>query len=54
VCRRREIRVADASFCSSPWSNQYFPALDDGFLPSPRLRELEIQCNQVFDVYRHL
>mmetsp|Transcript_43320 Transcript_43320/g.79285 ORF Transcript_43320/g.79285 Transcript_43320/m.79285 type:complete len:258 (-) Transcript_43320:101-874(-) len=38
----------------SPWSNTYFPSLDDGFRPSERLRSLELHANEVFDVYREL
>lgn len=38
----------------SPWSNEYFPAISDGFLPSKRLRELEVMANSLFDVYRKL
>ena len=38
----------------SPWSNKYFPPIDDGFLPSARLRTLEIEANEVFDAYREL
>jgi capping protein beta len=38
----------------SPWSNKYFPAIDDGFVPSDRLRKLEVQANEVFDEYRDL
>eukprot|EP01083_Nonionella_stella_P036954 100791_1 len=38
----------------SPWSNSYFPPLDDGFRPSERLRSLELRANEVFDVYRSL
>lgn len=38
----------------SPWSNSYFPPLDDGFRPSERLRSLELHANEVFDVYRTL
>eukprot|EP00581_Thalassiosira_minuscula_P008074 CAMPEP_0183705910 /NCGR_PEP_ID=MMETSP0737-20130205/2879_1 /TAXON_ID=385413 /ORGANISM="Thalassiosira miniscula, Strain CCMP1093" /LENGTH=295 /DNA_ID=CAMNT_0025933177 /DNA_START=114 /DNA_END=1001 /DNA_ORIENTATION=+ len=38
----------------SPWSNAYFPPLDDGFRPSQRLRSLELHANEVFDVYRGL
>eukprot|EP00584_Thalassiosira_punctigera_P001497 CAMPEP_0172534774 /NCGR_PEP_ID=MMETSP1067-20121228/7021_1 /TAXON_ID=265564 ORGANISM="Thalassiosira punctigera, Strain Tpunct2005C2" /NCGR_SAMPLE_ID=MMETSP1067 /ASSEMBLY_ACC=CAM_ASM_000444 /LENGTH=307 /DNA_ID=CAMNT_0013319607 /DNA_START=18 /DNA_END=942 /DNA_ORIENTATION=- len=38
----------------SPWSNSYLPPLDDGFRPSERLRSLEMQANEVFDVYREL
>lgn len=40
--------------CRSPWSNQYFPALDDGFLPSTKLRALEVEANDLFDAYREL
>jgi len=38
----------------SPWSNSYFPLLDNGFRPSERLRSLELHANEVFDVYREL
>eukprot|EP00574_Skeletonema_japonicum_P011411 CAMPEP_0201714538 /NCGR_PEP_ID=MMETSP0593-20130828/977_1 /ASSEMBLY_ACC=CAM_ASM_000672 /TAXON_ID=267983 /ORGANISM="Skeletonema japonicum, Strain CCMP2506" /LENGTH=233 /DNA_ID=CAMNT_0048203825 /DNA_START=63 /DNA_END=761 /DNA_ORIENTATION=+ len=44
----------------SPWSNMYFPSLqdddddDDGFYPSERLRQLELHANEVFDIYREL
>ena len=40
--------------CRSPWSNEYEPPIEDGATPSARLRELEIQANQAFDVYREL
>lgn len=46
----------DGDSYRSPWSNQYFPALDDdeeGFKPSDGLRKLEIEANKVFDIYRH-
>jgi hypothetical protein len=39
---------------SSPWSNLYSPPLDDGTAPSPKRRELEVQMNEGFDVYRDL
>lgn len=41
---------------SSPWSNQYDPAIqdDEGFYPSENLRDLEIQANEIFDSYREL
>ena len=42
------------SFFRSPWSNKYDPPLDDGALPSDRLRRLEIEANKVFDTYREL
>lgn len=39
---------------SSPWSNKYTPALEDGFLPSEKLRALEVEFNELFDAYREL
>ena len=36
----------------SPWSNTYFPPLDDGFVPDARLRAMEIEANKIFDIYR--
>jgi len=44
----------DGDSYRSPWSNQYDPALNDGALPSKQLRELEVQANEVFDIYRDL
>jgi capping protein beta len=47
----------DGDSYRSPWTNKYYPPLDDGdegFRPSQQLRNLEIECNAVFDVYRHL
>ena len=41
-------------YCRSPWSNQYEPALDDGAMPSERLRKLEIDANTAFDQYREM
>eukprot|EP01039_Chlorochromonas_danica_P003594 gene3594-3935_t len=38
----------------SPWSNKYDPPLEDGFLPSEKLREMEIEFNELFDAYREL
>jgi hypothetical protein len=40
--------------CSSPWTNKYDPSLPDGALPSAQLRQLEVQANEVFDIYRDL
>ena len=42
------------SLCRSPWSNKYDPPLEDGAVPSDRLRRLEIEANQAFDTYREL
>lgn len=44
----------DGDSFRSPWSNVYDPALPDGFLPSTRLRDMEVAANEVFDVYREL
>jgi F-actin-capping protein subunit beta len=44
----------DGDSYRSPWSNEYYPALDDGFMPTDNLRQMEIVANQVFDVYRKL
>lgn len=43
----------------SPWSNDYYPQLSaedlaESPFPSEKLRELEIICNDSFDVYRDL
>lgn len=42
----------DADSYRSPWSNKYFPPLEDGSLPSAEMRKLEIEANDVFAVYR--
>jgi len=41
-------------FCRSPWSNTYDPPLEDGSMPSERLRKLEIDANHAFDQYREM
>lgn len=38
----------------SPWSNTYDPPLDDGAVPSDRLRKLEVEANSAFDQYREM
>ncbi|ODQ59247.1 hypothetical protein WICANDRAFT_69611 [Wickerhamomyces anomalus NRRL Y-366-8] len=42
----------------SPWSNKYYPVLEEGDdespFPSEKLRQLEIYANDSFDVYRDL
>ncbi|KAJ6829543.1 putative F-actin-capping protein subunit beta [Iris pallida] len=42
----------DADSYRSPWSNIYYPPLEDGPIPSPHLRKLEVEANDVFAVYR--
>lgn len=52
----------DGDSYRSPWSNAYFPKLDDdndddennGFYPSDRVRLIELHANEVFDIYREL
>lgn len=44
----------DGDSYRSPWSNTYFPPMEDGFKPNKKLRELEVIANQLFDVYRKL
>jgi capping protein beta len=44
----------DGDSYRSPWSNEYFPAMDDGFKPSKGLRDLEVTANALFDTYRKL
>lgn len=44
----------DGDSYRSPWSNQYEPALEDGAMPSDKLRRLEIDANSAFDMYREM
>lgn len=44
----------DGDSYRSPWSNNYFPSLEEGFYPSEKLRVLEIEANELFDAYREL
>jgi len=44
----------DGDSYRSPWSNEYYPPMQDGFLPNPKLRALEMQANKLFDVYRKM
>ena len=38
----------------SPWSNTYDPPLEDGAVPSEKLRKLEQEANVAFDQYREM
>ena len=42
----------DGDSFRSPWSNAYYPAMEDGFMPDARLRALEVEANKIFDIYR--
>ncbi|KAI0956109.1 hypothetical protein AcV7_006603 [Taiwanofungus camphoratus] len=44
----------DGESYRSPWSNEYDPPLEDGTIPSPKLRKLEITANEAFDTYREM
>jgi len=44
----------DGDSYRSPWSNSYDPPLDDGAMPSDRLRKLEEDANNAFDQYREM
>jgi len=44
----------DGESYRSPWSNEYDPLLEDGTIPSPKLRKLEITANEAFDTYREM
>lgn len=44
----------DGDSYRSPWSNKYYPPIEDGTFPTDRLRQLEIDANSVFDQYREL
>ena len=38
----------------SPWTNSYDPPLEDGAMPSERLRKLEVEANAAFDQVNHV
>jgi len=42
----------DGDSYRSPWTNKYYPSMPDGFVPSDRLRKMEVEANNLFDVYR--
>ncbi|PVF95840.1 putative F-actin capping protein beta subunit [Serendipita vermifera] len=44
----------DGDSYRSPWSNEYDPPLDDGTVPSAKLRRLEVAANEAFDTYREM
>ncbi|KJA14529.1 hypothetical protein HYPSUDRAFT_49096 [Hypholoma sublateritium FD-334 SS-4] len=44
----------DGESYRSPWSNEYDPPIDDGAVPSVKMRKLEIQANEAFDTYREM
>jgi len=44
----------DGDSYRSPWSNTYDPPLEDGALPSNRMRAMEENANEVLNIYREL
>jgi len=44
----------DGDSYRSPWSNTYDPPLEDGAMPSERLRKLEVDANTAFEQYREM
>lgn len=42
----------DGDSYRSPWSNKYYPPLEDGAQPSTDLRKLEVEANDIFAIYR--
>ncbi|KAI0267727.1 F-actin capping protein beta subunit [Gloeopeniophorella convolvens] len=44
----------DGDSYRSPWSNEYDPPTEDGPVPPPKLRKLEIAANEAFDTYREM
>lgn len=44
----------DGDSYRSPWTNRYEPALEDGAVPSARLRALELEANGAFEQYREM
>lgn len=41
----------DGDSYRSPFSNKYFPALDDGVFPPEHLRKLEVRANELYQQY---
>ena len=44
----------DGDSYRSPWSNTYDPPLEDGSMPTERLRKLEIDANLAFHQYKEM
>ena len=48
------VLLTPVALCRSPWSNEYDPPSEDGPVPPPKLRKLEIAANEAFDLYREM
>lgn len=44
----------DGDSYRSPWTNTYDPPIEDGAVPSDKLRQIEISANGAFDTYRDM
>lgn len=44
----------DGDSYRSPWTNTYDPPIDDGVLPTERLRSMEVLANDIFNGYREM
>jgi len=44
----------DGNSYRSPWTDRYFPKLSSGCKPSKMMRDLEVEFNEAFDIYRDL
>jgi len=44
----------DGDSYRSPWTNSYFPPLEDGIVPSPALRKIEIELNELLHFYTEM
>lgn len=42
----------DGDSYRSPWSNEYDPPIEDGSIPSEKIRKFELDANFAFDMYR--
>lgn len=44
----------DGDSYRSPWSNEFFPAIEDAAYPSERVRRMEVEANGAFEVYKSM
>ncbi|KAL1522700.1 hypothetical protein AB1Y20_017676 [Prymnesium parvum] len=44
----------DGDSYRSPWTNTYDPPIEDGVMPPPHLRTLEVAANDLFNSYREM
>ncbi|KAL8765992.1 MAG: hypothetical protein Q9209_007081 [Squamulea sp. 1 TL-2023] len=44
----------DGDSYRSPWSNEFYPEVEDAEMPSERVRKMEVRMGEAIDVYREL